>query len=112
MASLFVCNIVLLLHKSGQGKSLPIASFNESCLLIDLDFYSCIKLVNYIRKERPDPDKLLEDSTVCLWSDDCYLIPIITDDPLLQLDFELNEESCAVQAKDEISLEGRSLEGR
>lgn len=49
----------------------------------ELDFYSSIKLVNYIRaevkagKEKPD----VSDPT--LWADDKYLQPTLEDDALL-----------------------------
>lgn len=38
----------------------------------NMDCYSYIKLVNYIRMQKPDP-KLLTESSVALWDDEAYL---------------------------------------
>nr|CAI5832983.1 unnamed protein product [Callosobruchus analis] len=40
----------------------------------NMDCYSYIKMINYIRLQRPDP-KILTDSSVALWDDDVYLKP-------------------------------------
>ena len=52
-----------------------------------LDFYSFIKLVNYIRKENPNPESLM-NSKDTPWNDDKYLAPIIENDSMLMLDFD------------------------
>ncbi|KAJ8971805.1 hypothetical protein NQ317_010780 [Molorchus minor] len=39
-----------------------------------MDCYSYIKLINYIRLQKPDP-KILTESSVALWEDDVYLKP-------------------------------------
>lgn len=38
----------------------------------NMDCYSYIKLINYIRIQKPDP-KILTGSSVALWDDDAYL---------------------------------------
>ncbi|EFA02398.1 protein arginine N-methyltransferase 1 [Tribolium castaneum] len=38
----------------------------------NMDCYSYIKMINYIRMQRPDP-KILTESSVALWDDDVYL---------------------------------------
>lgn len=40
----------------------------------NMDCYSYIKMVNYIRLQKPEPQMLL-GTTVALWEDDCYLKP-------------------------------------
>lgn len=39
-----------------------------------MDCYSFIKMINYIRKHKPDP-KVIVESPVALWDDDVYLKP-------------------------------------
>lgn len=38
----------------------------------NMDCYSYIKMINYIRLQKPDP-KILTESSVALWDDDVYL---------------------------------------
>jgi hypothetical protein len=38
----------------------------------NMDCYSYIKMINYIRMQQPDP-KILTESSVALWDDDAYL---------------------------------------
>jgi protein arginine N-methyltransferase 3 len=38
----------------------------------NMDCYSYIKMINYIRMQKPDP-KILTESSVALWDDDAYL---------------------------------------
>lgn len=40
----------------------------------NMDCYSYIKMINYIRLQKPEPQFLL-DTPVALWEDDCYLKP-------------------------------------
>ncbi|KAG5887144.1 hypothetical protein JTB14_024253 [Gonioctena quinquepunctata] len=40
----------------------------------NMDCYSYIKMINYIRLQKPDP-KILTESSVALWEDDVYLKP-------------------------------------
>ncbi|CAG9763661.1 unnamed protein product [Ceutorhynchus assimilis] len=40
----------------------------------NMDCYSYIKLINYIRLQKPDPELLLE-TPAALWEDDSYLKP-------------------------------------
>lgn len=39
-----------------------------------MDCYSYIKMVNYIRLQKPDP-RMLMDTSMALWEDECYLKP-------------------------------------
>lgn len=40
----------------------------------NMDCYSYLKMVNYIRLQKPDP-RILTESSVALWDDDVYLKP-------------------------------------
>ncbi|XP_060531167.1 uncharacterized protein LOC132704878 isoform X2 [Cylas formicarius] len=51
-----------------------------------MDCYSYIKMINYIRLQKPHP-KLLLEAPVALWEDDCYLKPGEME-PWLMYDFE------------------------
>jgi hypothetical protein len=54
--------------------------------LTDLDFYQCIRLVNYTRKASP-PLSVLQDLSpdAQFLHDDAYLLPVLPDDPLLRM---------------------------
>ncbi|ENN80587.1 hypothetical protein HUJ04_009838 [Dendroctonus ponderosae] len=52
----------------------------------NMDCYSYIKMINYIRLQKPEP-KMLLDTTVTLWEDDCYLKPGEIE-PWLMYDFD------------------------
>ena len=52
--------------------------------------------------QHPDPSIVLEAVEPYPWLPEHYLIPVIEDDPLLQLDFEPDEQS---SNDGEISLE-------
>nr|CAH7733612.1 unnamed protein product [Callosobruchus chinensis] len=52
----------------------------------NMDCYSYIKMINYIRLQRPDP-KILTESSVALWDDDVYLKPGDME-PWLMYDFD------------------------
>ncbi|CAG9836155.1 unnamed protein product [Diabrotica balteata] len=52
----------------------------------NMDCYSYIKLINYIRLQKPDP-KILTESTIALWDDDVYLKPGELE-PWLMYDFD------------------------
>ncbi|EJU03049.1 hypothetical protein DACRYDRAFT_99454 [Dacryopinax primogenitus] len=57
----------------------------EICDRLELDFYDRMRLVNFLRKERPPPD-IVNTMTghEPFFKDDVFLIPVIPDDPLLQ----------------------------
>lgn len=40
----------------------------------NMDCYSYLKMINYIRLQKPDP-KIITESDVALWEDDVYLKP-------------------------------------
>ncbi|XP_061466627.1 protein arginine N-methyltransferase 3 isoform X7 [Rhineura floridana] len=53
-----------------------------------LDFYGYIKLVNFIRLEKPSVENLSSIKTPFPWEEEKYLKPILEDDLLLQFDIE------------------------
>ena len=64
----------------------------EFCAAHRLDFYARVRLVNFLRKNRPSPNEVKAyTAKETLFSDDAFLIPIIQDDPYLQMGGE--EES-------------------
>lgn len=52
----------------------------------NMDCYSFIKMINYIRQHKPDPSTL-QNTEVPLWNDDSYLRPLATESWLMY-DFE------------------------
>merc|ERR1719412_3402128 len=64
-----------------------------------MDFYSFIRMTNYIRKEKPTAEFVMScKPTTAPWNDDKYLTPAIENDPMLMIDF------------DELCLENDSIE--
>ncbi|XP_075212327.1 arginine methyltransferase 3 [Lycorma delicatula] len=61
---------------------------------LNMDCYSYIKMINYIRSIKPDPGVLTESviANNQLWQDDKYLKPVLYDDPWLLFDFDDMEE--------------------
>jgi protein arginine N-methyltransferase 3 len=57
-------------------------------VLLDLDFYQSIKLVNYIRASVTDGSSQPDVSSPAKWADDKFLQPVLEDDALL---FSLDE---------------------
>ncbi|KAM7434048.1 Protein arginine N-methyltransferase 3 [Porites harrisoni] len=53
-----------------------------------LDFYGCIKLINFIRKMRPPPESLKSLTPPLPWESDEFLQPVLPNDGLLQYDFD------------------------
>ncbi|KAG7174128.1 arginine N-methyltransferase 3-like [Homarus americanus] len=53
----------------------------------NLDQIGYIKLVNYIRGERPRPDKLFGEDKI-KWESNCYMKPVLDEDSLLMYDVE------------------------
>ncbi|CCM05740.1 uncharacterized protein FIBRA_07972 [Fibroporia radiculosa] len=59
---------------------------DETCARLALDLHQRIRLINWIRKEKPAPSQVLDlKGDEALLSSDEYLIPVIEDDPLLQI---------------------------
>ncbi|GLB38566.1 putative class I-like SAM-binding methyltransferase superfamily, protein arginine N-methyltransferase family protein [Lyophyllum shimeji] len=59
---------------------------NAVCSKLALDFHGRIRLINYIRKEKPSPgDLALLDGSEAFFKSDEYLLPVLEDDPLLQV---------------------------
>lgn len=52
----------------------------------NMDCYSFIKLVNYIRQNKPEPMEI-QNAVTPLWNDDAYLRPVVTESWLMY-DFE------------------------
>ena len=53
-----------------------------------LDFYGYIRMINFLRAEKPDCKVLCEYTPPFPWQHDRYLQPVVRDDPLLQYDIE------------------------
>jgi len=53
-----------------------------------MDTFSFIRLVNYIRQEKPSPGFVMSLSSSQKWADPAFLKPQIPDDPLLMFDFD------------------------
>ncbi|KAI5995140.1 S-adenosyl-L-methionine-dependent methyltransferase [Pisolithus albus] len=64
-------------------------NLTETCTRLNLDLHQRIRLINHIRKDKPTPSQLssLTGKESFLTSDE-YLLPVIEDDPLLQLDLD------------------------
>ncbi|CAO3697388.1 unnamed protein product [Rhizopus microsporus] len=92
-------------------KSVHGFDFQETRKRLGLDFYQCIRLINYIRqqvKENDDYTNTSFDKKESFLSDDQYLQPVLQDDPLLfafddDEDFEEDEEK--KEEKDVLDLE-------
>lgn len=73
---------------------------------LDLDFHRRARLINYIRKENPKPqDVLVLNGSEDLFSKDEYLIPVVENDPLLQVgsdDWSDSESESPAKDKDEV----------
>ncbi|KAF8955270.1 hypothetical protein BDZ97DRAFT_2080804, partial [Flammula alnicola] len=60
-------------------------SLDDTCKALSLDFHGRVRLINYIRKNKPtraDVAKL--QSTESWFTSDEYLVPVVENDPLLQ----------------------------
>ncbi|PFX29574.1 protein arginine N-methyltransferase 3-like isoform X2 [Stylophora pistillata] len=53
-----------------------------------LDFYGCIKIINYIRKLKPSPESIERVALPLPWESDEFLHPTLPNDGLLQYDFD------------------------
>jgi len=71
-----------------------------------MDMMSYIRMINYIRKNKPSAKALnsdLENNNNAPWSDDEYFKTVIEDDPLLQFDVE--EDLDTLDLSDEVEDE-------
>jgi len=57
----------------------------------NLDCFSFIRLVNYLRKEKPLPELVMSEKSDKLWKKDDYLKPVDSNDPMLMYDIEEDE---------------------
>ncbi|EOD43380.1 putative protein arginine methyltransferase protein [Neofusicoccum parvum UCRNP2] len=73
---------------------------------LGLDFFSSIKLVNYIRSEVKNGNKNPDVSSVSLFADDKYLQPVLEDDAVL---FSLDELSADDEAEAPQSEEAKAV---
>jgi len=71
----------------------------------NMDTFSFIRLVNYIRVERPSPGFVMSLSSDQKWSDSAFLKPAIQDDPLLMFDFEQLLEQSSLEEDEENGFE-------
>jgi len=55
---------------------------------LKLDFFSTMRLINYVRTEKPTAKEVMAMTTAEAWADEKYLKPAIEDDPLLMMDME------------------------
>ncbi|KAK4686534.1 type I protein arginine methyltransferase, partial [Tremellales sp. Uapishka_1] len=63
--------------------------FKSTYEKFNLDLYGRMRLINYIRKKNLNVDQINSlESSSAVFIDDAHLIPVIVDDPLLQLDFD------------------------
>ncbi|KAI8982407.1 S-adenosyl-L-methionine-dependent methyltransferase [Mycotypha africana] len=63
---------------------------------LQLDFYQCIRLINYVRSQKLAAENVLKlNGEEKFWEDEVYLKPVLEDDPLLfafeELEFVENE---------------------
>jgi len=55
---------------------------------LDMDTFSYIRFVNYVRTESPSPGFVMSLSSSDKWADLHFMKPVIPDDPLLMFNFE------------------------
>ncbi|XP_059058167.1 protein arginine N-methyltransferase 3 [Achroia grisella] len=67
-------------------------ALNKLKLKFNMDCYSYIKLINYIKSHKPNPDFIV-NATMPLWDDEKYLKPVENDDWLM-FDFESLSDKC------------------
>ncbi|KAI6027839.1 S-adenosyl-L-methionine-dependent methyltransferase [Pisolithus microcarpus] len=59
-------------------------NLTETCTRLNLDLHQRIRLINYIRKDKPTPSQLSSlTGKEPFFTSDEYLLPVIEDDPLL-----------------------------
>ncbi|KAI6107141.1 S-adenosyl-L-methionine-dependent methyltransferase [Pisolithus croceorrhizus] len=64
-------------------------NLTETCTRLNLDLHQRIRLINYIRKDKPTSSQLSSlTGKEPFFTSDEYLLPVIEDDPLLQLDLD------------------------
>ncbi|KAI6039613.1 S-adenosyl-L-methionine-dependent methyltransferase [Pisolithus marmoratus] len=64
-------------------------SLTDTYTRLNLDLHRRIRLINYIRKDKPTPSQLSDlTGSEPFFTADEYLLPVIEDDPLLQLDLD------------------------
>jgi len=76
---------------------------------LDMDTFSFIRFVNYVRQESPSPGFVMSLSSAQKWEDPKFMKPVLPDDPLLMYDFDqaLNpggeeEEGCEIDISREL----------
>jgi len=85
---------------------------DETSKRLSLDHYQRIRLINFIRKEKPRPEEVNAlTGQESLFSSDAYLIPTLEDDPLLQAgtdDWTDSEEEDALIAQSSSKSDAKS----
>ena len=69
----------------------------------DLDCFSFIRLINYLRKEKPLPELIMSEKSDKLWKKDDYLKPVDSNDPMLMYDIEEDEQGNLLKGNDKKS---------
>ncbi|XP_020895535.1 protein arginine N-methyltransferase 3, partial [Exaiptasia diaphana] len=84
------CNVVCDNSHSTLKHCIDVHGFNLYSVKhrFELDFYGCIKLINYIRKKNISVDHLASVCQPYPWEDKEFLQPALKDDPLLWFDFD------------------------
>eukprot|EP00088_Acartia_fossae_P056829 TRINITY_DN6622_c0_g1_i2.p1 TRINITY_DN6622_c0_g1~~TRINITY_DN6622_c0_g1_i2.p1 ORF type:complete len:588 (-),score=142.04 TRINITY_DN6622_c0_g1_i2:598-2361(-) len=60
----------------------------------NMDFFSFIRFVNYVRTELPSPGFVMSLSSASKWEDAKFMKPVIPDDPILMYNFEDDDQAC------------------
>eukprot|EP00118_Oscarella_pearsei_P015305 m.137231 g.137231 ORF g.137231 m.137231 type:complete len:511 (+) comp38216_c0_seq2:22-1554(+) len=63
------------------------------CKAKNLDFYGRIKLINFIRSENPHPSALIQAESPFPWTNEKYLKPVLSEDPILHWGGDLDSDS-------------------
>ena len=71
----------------------------------NMDSFSYIRFINYLRTEAPSPGFVMSLSSSDKWTDVKYMKPVIADDPLLMFNFEDDLESLGEEEEEENGFE-------
>jgi len=71
----------------------------------NMDTFSYIRFINYVRSETPSPGFVMSLSGADKWSDVKFMKPVIQDDPLLMFNFEEDFDSLGEEEEEENGLE-------
>lgn len=71
----------------------------------NMDSFSYIRFINYLRTEAPSPGFVMSLSSADKWTDVKYMKPVIPDDPLLMFNFEDDLDSLGEEEEEENGFE-------